>query len=204
MIAKLSGRVDGAGDGWVVVDVAGVGYLVFCSGRTLARLETGAAASLHVETQVREDAIQLFGFLDAVEREWFRLLTTVQGVGAKVALAILTVLAPADLALAIAAGDRAALGRAAGVGPRLAARITSELKDKATSIAPAGTAAVASVPAVAADTRDAVAALVNLGFAPGEAFTAIAAAADRLGETPGVEALIRDGLTRLAPRGEGP
>jgi holliday junction DNA helicase RuvA len=202
MIAKLSGRVDGAGDGWVVVDVGGVGYLVFCSGRTLARLEPGTATSLHVETQVREDAIQLFGFLDAVEREWFRLLTTVQGVGAKVALAILTVLAPADLALAIAAGDRAALSRAAGVGPRLAARIASELKDKAAPIGQGGMATALRVPGMADDTRDAVAALVNLGFAPGEALTAIAAAAGRLGEAPGVEALIRDGLARLAPRGE--
>ena len=129
MIAKLTGRVDSSGDGWAVVDVGGVGYLVFCSGRTLARLEPGAATSLQVETHVREDAIHLYGFLEAAERQWFRMLNAVQGVGAKVALAILTVLAPHDLALAVAAGDKAAIARSPGVGPRLAETVVAVIDD---------------------------------------------------------------------------
>ncbi|MCP4246504.1 MAG: Holliday junction branch migration protein RuvA, partial [bacterium] len=134
MIAKLTGIVDSTGDGWAVVDVGGVGYLVFCSGRTLSRIAAGEVACLMVETQVREDAIQLYGFTDHGEREWFRLLTTVQGVGAKAALSILGVLAPEDLILAIASGDKGAITRATGVGPKLASRILSELRDKVATI----------------------------------------------------------------------
>ena len=135
MIAKLTGLVDSLGEDWVVIDVGGVGYLVFGSGGTLGRLAVGEIASLEIETHVREDHIHLYGFADAVERDWFRILMTVQGVGARVALAILTVLAPDQLMPAIAAGDRAALTRAAGVGGKLAGRIVAELKDKVGDIA---------------------------------------------------------------------
>ena len=135
MIAKLTGLVDQAGEDSAVIDVGGVGYLVLCSGRTLDRLSAGEVVSLLIETHVRQDHIHLYGFLDAVERNWFRLLTTVQGVGAKVALAILTVLPPDVLAPGIAAGDRAAITGAAGVGTKLATRIVSELKDRAGAIA---------------------------------------------------------------------
>ncbi len=135
MIAKLRGVVDSVGEDWAVIDVAGVGYLVSCSGRTLAALQVGAAAALFVETQVREDRIQLFGFVEPADREWFRLLQTVQGVGGRVALGILSALGPDQLVQVIASGDRAAITRADGVGPKLAARILTELKDKAGGIA---------------------------------------------------------------------
>ncbi len=203
MIAKLTGIVDAPGDGSVVVDVGGVGYLVFCSGRTLARLRPGETVSLAVETHVREDAILLYGFVDRREREWFRLLTTVQGVGAKAALAVLGVLAPDGLAHAIAVGDRGAITRAPGVGPKLAARIVSELRDqagKADVVLPSPGAAVAGL---GGDTRDAVAALVNLGFRQAEAAAAVSHAASRIGIGADVEALIRGGLAELAPREHG-
>ena len=130
MIAKLAGLLDSAGSDSAIVDVGGVGYLVFCSGRTLAKLPAkGAPVSLLVETHVREDHIHLYGFADAAEREWFRLLTTVQGVGAKLGLAILGTLAPDDLARAIASGDKASLSRPAGVGPKLAARARGSDED---------------------------------------------------------------------------
>ncbi len=207
MIAKLRGLVDSTGEDWAVVDVAGVGYQVFCSGRTLAGLTPGEAVVLVVETHVREDHIHLYGFLDEAERQWFRLLTTVQGVGSKVALNILTALAGEALVHAIAAGDRAALGRAAGVGPKLAARVVSELKDKAGAIA-LGPAALsgAKAPAaagVATETSDAVSALVNLGYAPAEAMGAVSNAAGLLGPEAGVEALVRSALAALAPREHG-
>ena len=132
MIAKLSGRLDSSGDGWAVIDVGGVGYLVFCAGRTLAAMPgDGGAVSLEIETVVREDQFNLYGFLDGREREWFRLLRTVQSVGAKMALAILGLLSPDELALAIAARDKATLTRVSGVGPKLAERMLTELKDKA-------------------------------------------------------------------------
>ena len=130
MIAKLTGVVDSTGDGWAVIDVSGVGYRVFCSAPTLGRLRTGEAASLLIETHMREDHIHLYGFIDASECDWFRLLTTVQGVGAKVGLAILSALGADDLARALVSGDRAAVTRANGVGAKLATRILSELKDK--------------------------------------------------------------------------
>lgn len=210
MIAKLSGRIDSMGEDWAVVDVGGVGYLVFCSSRTLARLAPGEAIGLHVETHVREDHIHLYGFVDPGERDWFRLLTTVQGVGAKGALAILSVLGGDDLVRAIAAGDKAAITRAAGVGPKLAQRIIGELKDKVGAIAlghaaragatkPQPGAATAAAGALSQEVSDAVSALVNLGYGPSEAMGAVSRAAAELGDAAGVEALIRGGLASLGP-----
>jgi Holliday junction DNA helicase RuvA len=199
MIAKLSGIVDSTGDGWAVIDVGGVGYLVSCSSRTLARLTVGGVARVLVETHLREADLQLFGFADGGEREWFRLLTTVQGVGARVALSLLSCLAPEDLALAIAAGDRGALTRAAGVGSKLAARIVNELRDPAATLAAPSAAAGPAAGGPAGSADEAVAALLGLGFRPGEALNAVTEAARKLGRNAGVEALIRDGLARLAP-----
>lgn len=206
MIAKLTGLVDATGDGWVVIDVRGVGYLVSCSAKTLSQLSPDQSASLLIETHVREDAIQLYGFIDADERLWFRLLTTVQGVGAKGALAVLSVLAPDELVHAIAMADRTALTRASGVGPKLAARVISELKDKVPSIS-AGTpsatvAASRSLPATIEG--EAVSALVNLGFKPLEARTAIIHAAARLGSGANIETLIRGGLAELTTGSHAP
>jgi len=206
VIAKLTGIVDSTGDGWAVLDVGGVGYLVFCSGRTLSRLAAGQAASLRVETAVRDDAINLYGFADAAERQWFRMLTTVQGVGAKAALAILTALAADELVQAIAAGDRGAITRAAGVGPKLAGRIIGELREKV-EVAALGTAAVTSGAGnwgFGGDVGDAVSALVNLGFRPAEALGAVSHAAARLGTGAAVEDLIRGGLAELTPGEHGP
>jgi len=198
VIAKLTGIVDATGDGWAVVDVGGVGYLVSCSGRTLSTLVPGEAAVVLVETQVREDAIQLFGFAEAAERDWFRTLTTVQGVGAKAAFAILTVLSADELVHTVVAADRAAITRAAGVGPKLAARIIAELKDKVGAIAltPATTGEAVGV-GLGGEAGDAVSALVNLGFRPAEALRAVSHAAGKLGASAGVEALIRSGLAEL-------
>ena len=201
MIAKLTGIVDSIGEDWAVIDVAGVGYLVFCNGRTLGRLSIGESAVLLVETEMREDRIQLYGFAETAEREWFRLLTTVQGVGAKAALAILTVLAPNDLVTAIAAADHAAIRRASGVGPKLAGRIVSELKDKVANIT-LGPAAATATPASAA-TADAVSALVNLGYTPSEALGAVSDSARRLGADAATAALIRAALSELAPAEPG-
>ena len=202
MIAKLTGRVDQTGEGWAVIDVAGVGYLVFCSGRTLARTETGGMVSLLIETMVGDDHIHLYGFADPAERQWFRFLDKVQGVGAKVALSILTVLEPMALARAIAAQDRAALTRAPGVGPKLAQRILGELKDKAGNILlPAELAASGgTAPAqagLAGPLADAVSALVNLGYGRSEAFGAISHAAGRLGQDAALGELIKAGLKEL-------
>ena len=176
MIAKLTGRVDSFGADWVIIDVNGVGYLASCSRRTLSGLgAAGSPASLLVETRVREEMPYLYGFADAVERDWFRLLTTVQGVGAKVALAILSVLTPDRLTLAIAAQDKAAISQADGVGPKLATRLLSELKDKAGSI---GATFEVNMPAAAATTGgvtgDAVSALTNLGYGRSEALATVA------------------------------
>lgn len=186
MIAKLVGLIDSRGDDYVVLDVGGVGYLVFCSVRTLGRLPmAGQAIGLLIETQVREDAINLYGFHDAADRDWFRNLTSVQGVGAKVALSVLSVLSPEQILTAIAAQDKAALGRAPGVGPKLAARLLTELKDKVGTVAlgraaPGGRVAAASAVTAMADgvaptvVEDAVSALVNLGYGRSEAFTVVA------------------------------
>ncbi len=213
MIAKLTGLIDDIGPDWAVLDVNGVGYLVYCPSRVLSQLAVGERASLAVETHVREDHIHLFGFLSADEREWFRLLCTVQGVGAKVALAILSVLSPDQLIQAIAAQDRGALSRADGVGPKLAGRIAAELKDKAGQIAlgaaarqgPAATGQAAA-PIVAPGfaggaASDAVSALVNLGYGHAEALGAVGAAAQRLGEEADLASLIRVGLQDLGPGG---
>lgn len=201
MIAKLSGIVDSTGSDWVVVDVGGVGYLAFCSGRTLAALPAaGSPVSLLVETHVREDHIHLYGFLDAADRDWFRLLTTVQGVGARVALAVQSVLSATDLMQAVLIQDKAPLTRASGVGPKLAGRIVAELKDKVGGISLAApAAAVADAAAVeGGPVADAVSALVNLGYRRAEAFGAVAHAARQLGPDAGIEALIRAGLKELS------
>jgi Holliday junction DNA helicase RuvA len=205
MIAKLRGTVDAVGEDWAVLDVGGVGYLVSCPGRTLSALTPGQAAVLCVETQVREDRIQLFGFLDAAERDWFRLLQTVQGVGGRVALAILTILAPDKLVQVIASADRAALTRADGVGPKLATRVLTELKEKAGTIA---LGQLAKAPAAAGKAEaargatdinlDAVSALVNLGYGRSEAFGAVATASKTLGERASIDALIKAGLKELS------
>jgi holliday junction DNA helicase RuvA len=202
MIAKLTGILDHIGPEGAVIDVGGVGYLAFCSTRTLGQLPPpGGAAKLLIETHVREDHIHLYGFFDAAERDWFRLLTTVQGVGARLALAILSAVAPNELTLAIVAQDKAMLARADGVGPRLAARIVNELRDKVGGLALAATNAAVPAPQAASDpgaTGDAVSALVNLGYRRAEAFGAVAAASRRLGADAKVDALIRAGLQELA------
>ncbi|MEQ8664658.1 MAG: Holliday junction branch migration protein RuvA [Rhodospirillales bacterium] len=210
MIAKLSGRVDSVGLDWVIIDVGGVGYLAYCSSRTLSSFGVGMAVSLMIETHVREDHIHLYGFADADELDWFRLLTTVQGVGAKVGLGILSVLEPVDLLRAIVSGDKAALGRASGVGPKLANRILTELKDKAGNMAlgQVGTRSATGGPeghspvvpgGVRGEITDAVSALVNLGYSPSDALGVVSRAAGDLGDEAPVEQLIRAGLAALAP-----
>jgi len=208
MIAKLTGLIDEIGEDFAVIDVSGVGYLVFCSGRTLSRLIVGEPASLAVETHVREDHIHLFGFFEEAERHWFKLLTTVQGVGARVALAILSVMGAEELLQAIAAADKAALSRAPGVGPKLAGRIASELKDKVAHLALGPGAALAPAAAATAGplagvTGEAVSALVNLGYSPSHALSAVGHAAGHLGEGAGLEGLIRAALSELAPSDHG-
>ncbi len=204
MIAKLKGIVDSLGDGWAVIDVGGVGYLTFCSGRTLGRLAAGEVTEVLIETHVREDHIHLYGFFDALERDWFKLLTTVQGVGVKVALAMLTALSPDELFHAVVAADKAMVTQAPGVGPKLASRIISELKDKVGAMALASAPGVLEVGNLGAvppggPVADATSALVNLGYRPSQALAAVSRAAGRVGEDAGVEALIREGLNELAP-----
>ena len=202
MIAKLKGIVDSVDTDSAVIDVGGVGYLVSASSRTLRDLVAGGEATMLVETIVREDAIALYGFLETAERDWFRILTTVQGVGARVALSILSTLAPDEIARAIAAQDRATLSRPAGVGPKLAARLATELKDKAAAFGVAPAAKGAAAPASAAPTgsinEDAVSALVNLGYKRVEAFGAVARVTQRLGEGATFDAVVRAGLQELA------
>lgn len=202
MIAKLTGLIDETGDDFAVIDVGGVGYLVFCSARTLGRLIVGEAATLTVETQVRQDHIHLYGFTDTGERDWFRLLTTVQGVGAKVGLGILSALSGDELVQAIASADKAAITRAPGVGPKLATRILSELKDKVATIALGPAAVIDGQAAPGGDGQigEAVSALVNLGYSASHALVAVSHAAAKLGEEAGLEELIRAGLTELAPK----
>jgi holliday junction DNA helicase RuvA len=198
VIAKLSGIIDSVAEDGAVIDVGGVGYLAFCSTRTISQLPPpGTPARLLVETHVREDHIHLYGFIDAAERDWFRILTTVQGVGARLALSILSALTPEDLSLAIFAQDHAVLARADGVGPRLAARIVNELKDKISGLAPVPSVSAGPASAAVADSgpaADAVSALVNLEWGRAEAFAAVAAAMNRLGSGAGVDALIRAAL----------
>ncbi len=198
MIAKLTGRVEAVEDGRCVVDVNGVGYLVQASTRTLASLPAGGTASLLVEMLVREDAITLYGFADPAERDWFRLLTTVQGVGAKVALGVLSALSPRDLVAAIQSGDRASLTRAPGVGAKLALRLLTELRDKAGAM-PAGTAFSPVIPPPpGGPAADALSALVNLGYRRPDAAAAVARVAERLGDGAALDRLIREGLKELA------
>ena len=203
MIAKLKGVVDSVDEGSAVIDVNGVGYLVSASSRTLRDLVVGGAATLLVETIVREDAIALYGFLGTPERDWFRILTTVQGVGARVALSILSTLSPDEIVRAIAAQDRATLSRPAGVGPKLAARLATELKDKAAAFgvapgpSPAAGAAAPAGPAGSIN-EDAISALVNLGYRRVEAFGAVARVTQRLGPDAKIDAVIRAGLQELA------
>ena len=203
MIGKLTGLVDSSGEDWALIDVAGVGYQVFSSRRTLGRLPgRGDPVSLLVETHVREDHIHLYGFIDQPERDWFRLLGTVQGVGAKMALAILSALSPEELIQAIAAQDKVLLTRASGVGPKLAGRIAAELKDKVGNLA-LGPAAVVQgrnglAKGDASLSEDAISALVNLGYGRSEAFGAVAQASQRLGAEASLEALLKAGLQELS------
>jgi holliday junction DNA helicase RuvA len=204
MIGKLRGVIDSYGEDWVVVDVGGVGYQVHCSARTLQALPAvGETATLSIETYVREDMIRLYGFSSDLEREWFRLLMTVQSVGTRVALAVLGVLKPSDLATAIALQDKAALARAPGVGRKVAERIVAELRDKAPAYSSADPAVV-NLQADLAERRapaavaEAVSALVNLGYAQLQASAAVAAASRSAGEGADTEMLIRLGLRELA------
>jgi len=195
MIAHLKGRLDSTGIDHAVIDVGGVGYLVGASTKTLAAIgPVGEAVMLHTEMLVAEDFIRLVGFATASERDWFRLLTGVQGVGARVALAILSALDPADLSRAIAAQDKAMVARANGVGPKLAERIVRELKDKIGGVAIGGATPVAASGASA----DAVSALLNLGFRPAEASSAVAAAEEELGSGATLDALVRLALRKAA------
>jgi len=204
MIGKLTGVMDEYGEDHVLVDVNGVGYLVYCSARTLTALPPkGERASLFIETHVREDMIRLFGFASVAEREWFRLVLTVQGVGVKVALALLSTLRPGELASAIALSDKAAVGRTPGVGPKLAQRIVTELKDKAPTISgidplAARLAGPANEAAMPSAVMDAVSALINLGYAQPQAAAAVAAALKTAGSEAHAALLIKLGLKELA------
>ena len=204
MIGKLKGTIDEIGDDHVVLDVHGVGYVAFCSARTLAKLgSAGEAAVLFIETYVREDQLKLFGFLSAMEREWFRLLQSVQGVGSKVALAVLSTLTPGELANAIALQDKAQVSRAPGVGPKVAVRIVTKLKNKAPAFAGEAGAAIGLKQEIGegvapAPVADAVSALTNLGYSRDQAANAVAAALKNGGEGADSAKLIRLGLKELA------
>ena len=196
MIARLSGTLAETAADHLVIDVNGVGYLAYASARTLTAIgPVGGSVLLLTEMQVREDAITLFGFGSASERDWFRLLTSVQGVGGRVALAILSVLDPNELTRAIANSDKAMIARANGVGPKLAQRIAMELRDKVGGVALGPGAAPA---AAGSANADAISALANLGFRPAEASAAVAAASDELGPGAGLDALVRLALRKAA------
>ena len=197
MIALLNGRVDAIEADRCIVDVNGVGYLVQASTRTLSALATAATAQrVLIETHVRDDAIILYGFSEAAEREWFRLLLTVQGVGARVALNILSALSPADLINAIAAGDKGSLTRAPGVGAKLAIRLLSELRDKAGAM-PTGSGLTVAPPPVGPE-ADAISALSNLGYRRAEAYPVVVRVLERLGEGAAIGQVIRESLQELA------
>jgi Holliday junction DNA helicase RuvA len=197
VIALLTGRVAALGDGTCIIDVNGVGYLVYASTRTLAALpQAPGVARVLIETQVREDAITLYGFVDPAERDWFRLLTTVQGVGAKVALGVLSALSPRELVTAIAASDRASLTRAPGVGPKLAVRLLSELREKAGAM-PVGQGLPAPAAPIGVE-ADALSALANLGYRRVEAYPVVMRIRERLGDQAGLDAVLRDSLKELA------
>jgi holliday junction DNA helicase RuvA len=199
MIAKLSGRLDATGEDWAIVDVGGVGYLVHCSSRTLAALgEVGEACTIHTQLQVSENDMRLLGFAESAERDWFRLLTGVQGVGSKVALAILSALSTGELREACGRGDAAQVARANGVGPKLAGRIVNELKDKAGAMPGGGGAFAPAAAPVAGASADAVSALENLGFKPAIAAQAVARAQAELGEGASEGDLIRVALKKAA------
>jgi Holliday junction DNA helicase RuvA len=204
VIGKLTGVIDSLDEDGLLLDVNGVGYVVHASAKTVARLgAAGANASILVETQVREDAITLYGFADRAERDWFRLLRSVQGVGGKVALAILSTLTPNDLVNAVAAQDKASVSRANGVGPKLAQRIVSELKDKAAGLELGAAANVVALPAGKASEggdviNDAVSALVNLGYRRAEAYGAVSKALASKEARPELNDLIVHGLRELS------
>ena len=199
MIGRLKGRVDGRGDNWALIDVGGVGYMVEGSARMLDALPSdGEAVSLAIETYVREDQLRLFGFLSEQERSWFRLLMGVQGVGARVALAIQSVLSADELSQAVAAEDKAMVSRAPGVGPKVAQRIVQELKDKVPESHFAVSGAASGESAVAGQAmREALSALTNLGYQRTYAAQALSAARNALGDDATVEALIKQGLKEL-------
>ena len=203
MIAQLKGLVDGIGEDFAIIDVGGVGYQAFCSSKTLQALPpVGEAVRLAIITHVREDHIHLFGFVSAAEKEWFEILTGVQGVGAKVALAILSVLDPTELAHTILAQDKAMISRANGVGPRLATRILTELKDKVpafgTEIDMGGGAAAGDGGVGPALMEDAISALVNLGYRRADAMGAVARANKDAGGDADLQTLITQGLKELS------
>jgi Holliday junction DNA helicase RuvA len=197
VIGKLSGIVDSIADDTVILDVGGVGYLVQCPISTISRLAAGAHASLMIEMKVSDDAIKLYGFASAEEREWFRLLQTVQNVGGKVALSVLSTLSPRELERALALSDKAMIGRAPGVGPKLALRIATELKDKAPAMMVRGEGGV-PIAAPRGPAADAVTALVKLGYSEGQAAEAVARAANDLGEGAETGVLLREALRGMA------
>lgn len=199
MIAKLKGLLDETGTDWAVIDVAGVGYLVHCSTKTLAALgEVGEACTVYTDLQVSENDMRLLGFAESAERDWFRLLTQVQGVGSKVALAILSALSTAEVQQACANGDAAMVARANGVGPKLAGRIVNELKDKAGALPSSSGVTGFAIARPGSSTADAASALENLGFKPAVAARAVALAQDELGEGASEGDLIRVALKRAA------
>jgi Holliday junction DNA helicase RuvA len=204
MIGKLTGIIDEVGEDFAVIDVGGVGYVVHCSARVLSNLPVaGQRTTLYVETQMREDSIKLFGFTSSEEREWFRLLQTVQGVGAKVALSLLSSQTTHELGKAIAFGDKAQIGRAQGVGPKLAARIAAELKDKAVTLSVGGSrdgagGNVVGIAPIAGAASEAVSALVNLGYSQMQAAQAVATVVARDGEAMALPLLIRESLRALS------
>ena len=197
MIGKLAGIVDSVQDDCVILDVGGVGYLVHCPTSTLSRLSAGAHASLMIEMKVSDDAIKLFGFASAEEREWFRLLQTVQNVGGKVALSVLSTLSPRELERALALSDKAMIGRAPGVGPKLALRIATELKDKAPTMMLRGEGE-RHIAAPRGPAADAVTALVKLGYSESQAAEAVARAANDLGDGAQTGVLLREALRGMA------
>jgi len=206
MIGKLRGRADAIGEAHAIIDVSGVGYEVQLSARTLRNLKLGDEVVLTIDTHVREDAIRLFGFTSEVERAWFRILQTIQGVGAKVALSVLGTLSTQDLANAIALANWAAVEQTPGVGKKLAQRIVSELKDKAPALSVAGldvpvaaaVKGVAAMPVESTAAAETISALTNLGYQPGQAAQAVAAAMRELGESADTARLIRRSLKELA------
>jgi Holliday junction DNA helicase RuvA len=203
LIARLTGSVEALEDGRCIIDVNGVGYLVHASTRTLSALPTPPEmARLLVETHVREEAILLYGFIDSAERDWFRLLTTVQGVGGRVALSVLSVLSPPELTAAIAAGDRASLTRVPGVGARLASRLLTELRDKAGAmpVAASLTPTPSSTPGMAEDT---ISALLNLGYRRQEVHSVVTQVIERAGPAVSLDTVLRDSLRELAQKTSG-